>query len=115
MIKMGLWRASLAAFPRRQATAKPLWMRGSQDNLGIHGQGTGQRKVKLIRPSSWVESFLWMLFLQSNQFKVKNKFCCVPRNQVLLKASFNQNTHCEWGASSLPVSFDLLMTNQKIF
>lgn len=94
MIKMGLWRAGLAAFPRTQATAKPLWMWGSQGNLGIHGQGTGQRKVKLIRPSSWVESFLWMLFLQSNQFKIKQFFCCVPGNQVLVKASFNQNTHC---------------------
>ena len=115
MIKMGLWCAGLAAFPRRQTTAKLLCMWGSQGNWGIHGQRGGQREVKLIRPSSWVKSFLWTRFLQSNQFKIK-KFCvCVPRSQVLVKVSFNQNTHSEWEASSLPVSFDLLMTHQKIF
>ena len=78
-------------------------------------RGGGQREVKLIRPSSWVKSFLWTRFLQTNQFKIKNFFVCVPRSQVLVKVSFNQNTHSEWGASSLPVSFDLLMTHQKIF
>ena len=41
MIKMGLWCAGLAAFPRRQTTAKLLCMWGSQGNWGVHGQRGG--------------------------------------------------------------------------